>query len=353
MDAPDSTSHWQDTRIQYNSISTHHCCGNLPRMGSSSPKLDVPLRSFIVLGSEARLDGGCSVTLESGSSCPSYWVSGSSTIVLGRAPGEGCGAETRASWTLALDAPTVQHFRSGFLVLGCLRYFGGLHTSRYDARADIFVNDRQLDGFGLRIQPADHSDYFHRIPVPSLPEISPLSSCQTIYAWPLQADQLSPNGDQRVSVRIDHDVTWDIDYVAALAYAGRLAPRVFLSHNSEDKPVARLLASRLAARGVGVWLDEAEIKLGDSLIEKIRAAIDEVEYVAVLISRHAVASNWVAKELDIAMNQEIENRRVKVLPILLDNSQLPGFLKGKLYADLSHPDNLQKVIAAIEARLDE
>jgi len=62
----------------------------------------------------------------------------------------------------------------------------------------------------------------------------------------------------------------------------------------------------LAIRGINVWLDEAEIKLGESLIEKIREAIDSVEYVVVLLSKNSVGSNWVKKEVDIAMNEEMK-----------------------------------------------
>src|SRR6185437_15157543 len=48
------------------------------------------------------------------------------------------------------------------------------------------------------------------------------------------------------------------------------APRVFLSHASEDKErfVIRF-AERLVERGVDVWLDKWEILPGDSLVDKI------------------------------------------------------------------------------------
>ena len=39
----------------------------------------------------------------------------------------------------------------------------------------------------------------------------------------------------------------------------------FLSHNSNDKPFVRRLASELRAAGVKVWVDEAELRVGDSL----------------------------------------------------------------------------------------
>jgi len=312
-------------------------------------------RCFSVLGSEAQITEGLSVTLQTGHACPRYWFSGESTVVLGRSPkpDDGRARETGAAWDIAMDAASVQHFRRGFIIIGCLRFFGGIHSERFNSRADVFFNDQRIDGFALRVVPPEHSDYFLRIPVPVLPEIGPICGCPTLYVWPLQRDDLALSGIQRVSVRIDPEVRWDIDYVAIAALAGKITPQVFLSHNWEDKGMARLLASRLSGRGIGVWLDEAEIKLGDSLIEKIRAGLDQVDYVVALLSRSSLASMWVAKELDVAMNQEIENRRVKVLPIRLDDSDLPGFLKGKLYADLRSPDKLDSVVAMIEARLRE
>jgi hypothetical protein len=109
--------------------------------------------------------------------------------------------------------------------------------------------------------------------------------------------------------------------------------QVFLSHSHKDRRFTQSLAKSLQQRGIGVWLDEAEIRIGESLIEKLRSAIDKVDFVVAIISTASVESPWVRKELDIAMNQEIEGKKVKVLPVLKEDCDLPGFLKGKLYAD--------------------
>ena len=53
---------------------------------------------------------------------------------------------------------------------------------------------------------------------------------------------------------------------------------IFLSHSHADKDFARRLAMDLKRAGVRIWLDEAELKIGDSLIEKIREGIDQMEY---------------------------------------------------------------------------
>lgn len=114
-----------------------------------------------------------------------------------------------------------------------------------------------------------------------------------------------------------------------------MLPTVFLSHNHADKPFVRRLAADLDNQGIPYWLDEAEIKVGESLIEKIRDGIDRMDYVAVVLSPDSVASPWVQREVDVAMNQEIMGRRVKVLPVMYRKCELPGFLLGKRYADFS------------------
>jgi hypothetical protein len=114
-----------------------------------------------------------------------------------------------------------------------------------------------------------------------------------------------------------------------------MLPSVFLSHNHADKPFVRRLAADLDNQGIPYWLDEAEIKVGESLIEKIRDGIDKVDFVAVVLSPNSVASPWVQREVDVAINQEIMGRRVKVLPLMYMACDLPGFLLGKRYADFT------------------
>lgn len=117
-----------------------------------------------------------------------------------------------------------------------------------------------------------------------------------------------------------------------------MSPSVFLSHNHADKSFVRRLAVDLDNQGIRYWLDEAEIKVGESLIEKIRAGIDQVDFVAVVLSPNSVSSAWVQREVDVAMNQEILGRKVKVLPLMYRACEPPGFLLGKRYADFTKDD---------------
>ena len=128
-------------------------------------------------------------------------------------------------------------------------------------------------------------------------------------------------------------------------------PGVFLSHTARDKPFVRRLATDLTAAGARVWIDEAEIGIGDSLIAKIGDGIDDMEYLAVVLSAASVNSAWVQRELDFALNQEIQGRRVKVLPLLLEACAIPPFLVGKKYADFTDPDRYASSLAEVLVKI--
>ena len=130
---------------------------------------------------------------------------------------------------------------------------------------------------------------------------------------------------------------------------------IFLSHNHNDRDFARQLRDRLRSHGIDIWLDEAEMHVGDSLISKIEGAIRDCEYLGVVLSPSSVSSNWVRREVNIALTQEIQGRRVKVLPLLFQKCELPGFLSDKLYADFTEnfEEGFNKLLARINADLHD
>ena len=58
--------------------------------------------------------------------------------------------------------------------------------------------------------------------------------------------------------------------------AGEFTYDVFLSHSSKDKAVVRAVADRLRADGLRVWLDDWEIRPGDSIPAKIEEGLEHV-----------------------------------------------------------------------------
>ena len=119
---------------------------------------------------------------------------------------------------------------------------------------------------------------------------------------------------------------------------------IFISHNSWDKPFVRKLGNKLKKYGIKVWIDEAEIKVGESLIKKISEGITQMEYVGAILSKNSINSSWVQKELHLAMTKEINRRKVIVLPILIEDCNIPDFLIDKRYADFRDPSRFDESI---------
>jgi nucleotide-binding universal stress UspA family protein len=110
----------------------------------------------------------------------------------------------------------------------------------------------------------------------------------------------------------------------------------FLSHSSADKPFIRQLAADLTAAGIDVWLDEQRIRVGDSIPEAIAQGLAESDYFLIAISQNSINSPWVKKELNNALVTEVQRRNVHILPLKLDDTNMPPIISDKLYADFSH-----------------
>lgn len=102
-----------------------------------------------------------------------------------------------------------------------------------------------------------------------------------------------------------------------------------------------------------MWIDEAEMLVGDSLVKKLEKAIREMEFLGVLLSPNSVKSEWVQREVEIALNQEIKGKRVKVLPILYKDCGVPDFLSAKVWVDFRRPRSYQPGVATLLRRLHE
>ena len=88
---------------------------------------------------------------------------------------------------------------------------------------------------------------------------------------------------------------------------------VFISHASEDKmEVAFPLSDMLAAAGLTVWIDEAEIFIGDSLREKIDSGLAQSQFGIVILSHHFFAKDWPKSELDGLFAREIGGEQSRV-----------------------------------------
>ena len=74
---------------------------------------------------------------------------------------------------------------------------------------------------------------------------------------------------------------------------------VFMSHASEDKEsIARPLTKALEERGLRVWFDNQEIRIGDSIRRKIEEGLAQSRYGVVILSKPFISKFWTNFELD-------------------------------------------------------
>lgn len=75
------------------------------------------------------------------------------------------------------------------------------------------------------------------------------------------------------------------------------------------------------------------MQVGDSLLDRIQEGLTDSSHLLVVLSENSVESEWCKKELKVGLMREIEERKVHVIPIIIDNCTIPPFLKDKLFAD--------------------
>jgi formylglycine-generating enzyme required for sulfatase activity len=128
---------------------------------------------------------------------------------------------------------------------------------------------------------------------------------------------------------------------------------IFLSHSSIDKPFVRQLAARLRLIGLAPWLDEVEIKPGASLIGEIEHGLSTSRYLFAVMSEHSVRSKWVSEEIRAILSRQIASGNIAVVPIRIDDCEMPMFLADKKYVDFRNWQDPARFRPAFDTMVDE
>lgn len=108
---------------------------------------------------------------------------------------------------------------------------------------------------------------------------------------------------------------------------------VLISYSHSDADFALRLTKQIFLRGGHVWIDQCELAPGDSIYESIQEAITKASAIIVILSQKSVESLWCRREIAAGMTREATERKILVIPLLLEDCQIPLFLQDKLYAD--------------------
>lgn len=113
---------------------------------------------------------------------------------------------------------------------------------------------------------------------------------------------------------------------------------VFLSHSAKDKLVVCELAARLKRDGLRVWLDEDQLKPGDSVLAKIEEGLERSRVLVLCMSANAFGSDWVQLEAGTFRFRDPLNQERRFIPLRLDDAPIKGSLAQFLYVNWL-PDN--------------
>jgi len=118
----------------------------------------------------------------------------------------------------------------------------------------------------------------------------------------------------------------------------------FISYSHEDKPFALKLHHSLRAEGIHCWLDQDQLLPGDDIYRKVDRAIRLWDKVLLCASRHSLTSPWVCREVDTAIEKEIQLGKERCKEVF---AIIPLDLDGYLFRwDGSHAASLRKRLAA-------
>ncbi len=112
-----------------------------------------------------------------------------------------------------------------------------------------------------------------------------------------------------------------------------LKKKLFISYSHEDSEKVRKFAFFLSLYGFDLWMDEKLLKSGDNYTTKIFSGIHDADIYVVFLSRASLDSNWVDAEIDFALREKIEKKRLTVIPVLLEDVDVPIALSNIDYLD--------------------
>ena len=309
-------------------------------------------RQTLDQGANAQLIEGVVATSTNLCGHPSGSFSASSTAILGAANSEAMSSLNRtvAKWSLDLNLCAEDKWLHGYLIIACLRHFGGCHTATKNQEVEIFLNDAPFERFRLANIPPTHDDYFYRPPLPNISILNEIIDCQTVYAWPVQWERLQHHQSHSLQIQIGNMVRWDIDY---LGFVYEVQPKpeydIALSFAWEDRAYVEQVADLLLGNGVKVFYDryfQADL-WGKDLYEHLADVYKEkARYTVMFISKHYRDKLWAKHERRAAQARAFTEAQDYILPARFDKTEIPGLLDtiGYIYLNRYNPKQLVELL---------
>jgi hypothetical protein len=146
--------------------------------------------------------------------------------------------------------------------------------------------------------------------------------------------------------------------MAAQTHVGRIlrGKDIFLCHSGADKPWVENLAEMIERvpyqdRHLGVVFDKWDFDKGTNIILEIDKHIDECRFIGVVVSEAMLAAEWPTMERTIAVWSDPSGRQGRVLPLLLENVDMPASLRIRNWIDFRNPTRFEESFLELVGRL--
>ncbi len=122
--------------------------------------------------------------------------------------------------------------------------------------------------------------------------------------------------------------------------------KIFISHSSRDKWIARKLSEDLNRIDCETFLDEKDIKTGESIDSEINKHLTECDDFLLLLSPDSIKSHWVLIELGGALALK---KKVIITLLYLGPNEIPAPISKYLARDINE---IEKYYKELEKRVE-
>lgn len=131
---------------------------------------------------------------------------------------------------------------------------------------------------------------------------------------------------------------------------------LFLCHTGANKPWVEGLAERIEAvpyqdRHLGVVFDKWDFTKGKNIVLEIDEFIDQCRFIGLVVSKAMLDAEWPTMERTIAVWSDPSGRQGRVIPLLIENVDLPASLRIRNWIDFRDPERFEESFLELISRL--
>ena len=128
----------------------------------------------------------------------------------------------------------------------------------------------------------------------------------------------------------------------------------FISYAHEDAEMANKIMEYLknyAGDNISVFLDDKANRHGENIVDKINKALSNARFFLLLLSPASVDAEWPTAERDAALLTDLSGRAGRIIPVIVDDCEIPPLLRIRKWIDLRRNKDFDKMMGAVAARI--